>query len=79
MKVKKEGMHQYVYWYNPGREMEENEIMKPIKPYKYVINNIDKLEEWSGQKFDTVLYDSERDGEDASIIKEIFFQKIKHR
>ena len=64
------GMHQYVYWYHPDKELEENEVIKPINAYKYVVNNIPKLEEWSGRKYSTVLYDSDIDGKDSSIFRE---------
>ena len=42
--VKKQGMYQYVYWYHVNKELEENEIMKPVNAYKYVVNNMKKLE-----------------------------------
>ena len=48
--TKKNDMQQYVYWYNPGRELKENEIDK-ANPHKYIVNNIPKLEEWSGKKY----------------------------
>ena len=63
------GMHQYVYWYHPDKELEENEVIKPINAYKYVVNNIPKLEEWSGKKYSSVLYDSDIDGKDCSIFR----------
>ena len=63
------GMHQYVYWYHPDKELEENEVIKPINAYKYVVNNIPKLEEWSGKKYSSVLYDSDIDGKDSSIFR----------
>ena len=66
---KKPGMHQYVYWYHPDKELEENEVIKPINAYKYVVNNIPKLEEWSGKKYSSVLYDSDIDGKDSSIFR----------
>ena len=76
--VKKAGMHQYVYSYQPGRKLEKNETVKGghfYKPNKYIVNNIDKLEEWSGLKYSSVLYDSKRDGKDFSIFRE---KIIKH-
>ena len=39
-------------------------------PSKYVFNNIDKLEEWSGKKYGSILFDSERDGNDSKIFKQ---------
>ena len=63
------GMHQYVYWYHPDKELEENEVIKPINAYKYVVNNMNKLEEWSGKKYSSVLYDSDIDGKDSSIFR----------
>ena len=44
--------------------------MKPInETYRYVVNNIPKLEEWSGKKYSSVLYDSDIDGKDSSIFR----------
>ena len=43
---KKSRMHQYVYWYDPCKKLEKNEIYKR-DPFRYVTNNIEKLEEWS--------------------------------
>jgi len=36
---------------------------------KYFVNNMNKLEEWSGLKFKQVLYDSERDGKSSEIFR----------
>ena len=75
---KKKGMKQYVYWYSNDelrKNLKSNEIMKPVNPYKYVVNNIDKLEEWSGRKYSSVLFDSEVDGKDSSI----FRSKVLHQ
>ena len=66
---KKPGMHQYVYWYHPDKELEENEVIKDILFNKYIVNNIPKLEEWSGKKYSSVLYDSDIDGKDSSIFR----------
>ena len=41
---KKQGMYQYVYWYRPNKVLETNEIIK-YDPFKYVLNNMDKLKE----------------------------------
>ena len=43
--------------------------MKPINAYKYVVDNIPKLEEWCGKKYSSVLYDSDIDGKDSSIFR----------
>ena len=38
-------MHQYVYWYHPDKELEEDEIIKPINdPIRHVVANIHRLE-----------------------------------
>ena len=68
-----DGMTNYIFWYNPDIELEDGEIIKPINPYKYVVNNIKTLEKWSGKKYSRILFDSERDG----IEKETFVNKIK--
>ena len=74
--TKKEGMYQYVYWYNPNRELEENEVMKPYIFNKYVLSNISTLEEWSKKKFDKILYDSDRDGiEETTFGSKVLNQK----
>ena len=71
VQIKKEGMHQYVYWYNPHiNTIKENEIIKPIHSIKYVINNIPTLEEWCGLKYSQVLYDSDIDGTDSVTFRE---------
>ena len=44
--------------------------MKPInETYRYVVNNMNKLEEWCGKKYSSVLYDSDIDGKDSSIFR----------
>ena len=68
-------MHKYIYMYDPKRELEENEIMKLNDPYKFVVANIAKLEEWSGKKYDLRLYDSDRDEKDYNEFNsEILYQ-----
>ena len=45
---KKEGIYQYIYWFEDEELMKnkkDNEIFKPMKAYKFITNNIDKLEE----------------------------------
>ena len=37
---------------------------------RYIMYNMDKLEEWSGMKYNSVLYDSERDGKDSEVFRE---------
>ena len=69
---KKEEIHQYVFCYNPERKLEENETIKG--PLKYVMNNMNILEEWSNKKFDSVLYDSDRDGKSSRI----FWKRVYH-
>ena len=44
---------------------------------KYVTENICKLEEWSGKKFSSIIYDSERDGTDCSIFREKIMNQSK--
>ena len=51
-----------------------NEHANPVdarlqKVNKYVFNNMNKLEEWSGKKYSSVLYDSDIDGKDSSIFR----------
>ena len=70
---KKEGMHQYIYWYNDLdvlRNSKPNETIKKINPYKYITNNIKTLEKWSKKKYNRVLYDSKHDGKDASVFRD---------
>ena len=74
---KKQGMYQYIYWYHPDKELEENEIIKSINAYKYVVNNISQLEEWSGLKDSTVLYDSDIDGKESSIFRKKIMKQSK--
>ena len=66
--MKKEGMVQYIYWYNDDeirKNVQENEVIKPMNyPYKYVTNNKKTLEEWCGYEYDKVLYDSDIDGKE---------------
>ena len=65
-------MNHYVYCYSTKilrRQLKENETIKLGYGYRYIINYIDILEEWSGKLFYYVLYDSERDRKDASIFR----------
>ena len=62
-------MIQFIYQYRQDKELKENEIMI-CDAYKYVINNMNNLEEWSGKKYSKVLYVSERDSIDSSIFRE---------
>lgn len=44
---KKEGLKKYVYWYSNSKlkkNKKRNEIIKRINTYKYVVNNVNKLE-----------------------------------
>ena len=60
--IKKKGMHQYVYLCsNRGlRERldehpESNSSIRLPDGYKYIVNNLSKLEEWSERKYDCVM------------------------
>ena len=53
--------------------MKENEIKQIEQSYnEYIIKNIPILEEWSGYKYNQIIYDSDKDGK----INEIFKNKI---
>ena len=50
VEMKKKGLYQCIYWYKDAELMKnkkDNEIFKPINAYKYIVNNIPTLEEWS--------------------------------
>ena len=56
------------------KNLKDNETIKFGYPYRYIINNMTQLEEWSGKKYSETLYDSDIDGKDSSI----FRNKILH-
>ena len=67
---KKDELYQYIYWFNElMKNKKDNEIFKDIIFNKYIVNNIPILEEWSGLKFNEVLYDSEKDGKSSEIFR----------
>jgi hypothetical protein len=73
LEFKKYGMYQYIYWFKDVELMKnkkDNEIFKPINAYKYVVNNIPILEEWSGLEYHQILYDSDVDGKQSSTFKD---------
>ena len=69
-------MRQYVYWYSDRilrRYLKDNEVIKLNDAYyKYVVNNIPKLEEWCGCKYNSVLYDSDVDSKEIKTFKESY-------
>ena len=73
-------MYQYIYLYNTDslrRNLQKNEIIKPISSYRFLINYIPTLESCSGSKYSEVLYDSEREGKDGTIFRKKKFTKNK--
>ena len=70
---KKNGLFQYIYWYLVDDKLiknkKDNEIFKPFNAYKYIINNIPILEEWSGLKYKEILYDSNKDDKSSEIFR----------
>ena len=46
-------------------------VVKKLKidAYQYITDNMYKLEEWSGKRYRSVLFDSDRDGQDSSVFR----------
>ena len=78
-KFKQEDMFQYIYWYNDKELLQrkykpENVIIKDGIYHKYITNNIPILEEWSGKEYNTVLFDSDIDGDDCELLHSIILE-----
>ena len=63
-----EGMNRYIYWYTIEElrsVLKKNETIKLGDGYRHIENNIDKLEEWSGKKYDRIIHDDTVDGKES--------------
>ena len=66
---KNDGMFQYVYWYNiMNNNKQSNEIFK-FDPFNLIFKNMSVLENWCGNNFNEILYDSNTDGSDSFVFR----------
>jgi len=73
----REGLSEYIYWFSDDeliKKKKGNEIFKPINKYKYILNSIPVLKEWSGLSDFEVIFDSEKYVKSSS--KESFHKQL---